>query len=231
MSAVIIALPRGARAGAGVRPSQRARGRARAARPRAQRLQAPTVHEHPEPDQPRGHGDHALQLRRGQPERDLAVAPDELDHEALEPRADEVEREHDARPHAIAELPEPPRQQAHQDRLVDRRRQHSARRAASARCRADSPSRSAVSSGCRSRRRRTPGSRCGRSRSRARARWRTCRASAVRARAPAHPADHRDRAADRAAVPDQAGAREDVADHGAVRVSRRSGSGSRRGPR
>ena len=153
----------------------------------------------------------ALELRRGQPGEHLGVAADELDQEALQAAAHEVQREHDARA-ARGRAAATARRRGGTSRPS--RRSASAapsRPAASAPCRAGSPSPTAASSGCRSRRRRTPGSRSARSRSRARAPSRTCRASAARARwrQRIH-ADHPDRAADRAAVPDETRAGEDA---------------------
>ena len=62
----------------------------------------------------------ALELRRGEAQRGVVVAADELDQEALEPRDHEVEGEQHAGPHAVAQLPEHVGHESHDKCLVDR---------------------------------------------------------------------------------------------------------------
>ncbi len=58
------------------------------------------------PRRARQHHPHADQLRQGEAERGLVVAADELDEQPLDPRDHEVEGEQDARPVAVAEVPQ-----------------------------------------------------------------------------------------------------------------------------
>ena len=64
----------------------------------------------------------ALQLRLGQTEQSVVVAAHELDQEPLGAGVDEVDREQDPGPEAVAQLPEQIGAEAHRQRLVDRRR-------------------------------------------------------------------------------------------------------------
>ena len=118
------------------------------------------------------------------PATHLVVAAHELDQEALEPGQHQVEREQHARAQAVAQLPQHPCDEAHRERLVDRRRVHLS---SSARCRPGTTSPTAGRRPRRSRRHRTAGSRSGRSRSRARA-ARRARSSSARPRKPRHQA-------------------------------------------
>src|SRR3954451_2125565 len=82
---------------------------------------APPAHD----QQPR-RADHdereALQLWRGEPNDDIGVSPDELDEEAFDPRQQQVPGEEEAGAKRLAVAPEPPGDEPHRDRLVDRRR-------------------------------------------------------------------------------------------------------------
>ncbi len=60
----------------------------------------------------------------GEAERDVVVAADELDQQALEPREDQVEGEQEPAGEPVAQAPQHEGDSAHRQRLVDRRRVH-----------------------------------------------------------------------------------------------------------
>ena len=164
-----------------------------------------------DPDAPDEHQHEALELRRGEPGDRLVVAADELDQEALQPatargRARTAARAESGRASATAARRRGPSR-------ASRRRASGAPRRRSARCRPDMTSPTAGRTARRSRRRPRAGSRCGRSRSRARAPGAARSSSAATgSRATAPTANDGERAADRAAVPDQPRPGEEVAE-------------------
>ena len=81
----------------------------------------PAVHQ-PDPDGAADHHHDRQQLRLGEAEQHVVVAAHELDEEALGAGEDQVEPEQRARPPAVAPAPQQQRDEAHRDRLVDRRR-------------------------------------------------------------------------------------------------------------
>ena len=124
---------------------------------------------------PATHHHEAQQLGLGEPGDDRVVAAHELDEEALGARQHQVAGEQHARAARVARAPQAPRDEAHRERLVDRRRVHDLGRRHDAVGIGHRPR--AGRSACRSRRRRRSGSRSARPRSRARAPARTCRAA------------------------------------------------------
>ena len=73
---------------------------------RAQPRHAVLTRHQRQPHEPDRHQHDALQLRRRQPRQHLVVAADELDQQALQPAEHEIQREHHARAHAVAQLPQ-----------------------------------------------------------------------------------------------------------------------------
>ena len=98
----------------GLRRASGRRGRARERR-RSRRRNARKA---------RAAGDHhdREQLRLGEAEQHLVVAADELDEEALRAGQDQVDGEQRARPPAVAPAPQQRGDEEHRQRLVDRRR-------------------------------------------------------------------------------------------------------------
>src|SRR5918911_144005 len=112
------------------RPARWAAFRTSGARPNFDRLgarRAPETpapldqHERRRPDDQQGE---ALELGGGQPSDHVVVAPHELHEEALDPGEYEVEGEQHAGAEAVTPAPEKPGDEAHRQRLVDRRGLH-----------------------------------------------------------------------------------------------------------